>query len=125
MRLDPLPQELLETRSDEDWEHDWDDRQDERISAAVKYAKTVLSELFVIQHLGGQESDDEFMDIVDDLYNEIKNALTRQELVRAFLSVLAPKAKERSKRIISRMERDMVGVDLLPEQFKASGNKRV
>lgn len=85
---------------------------DEGLRNIQAWAKERLTEIMIARHLGGDEKDEDFMDQVDDLYDTIRNGLTRQDLVLGFLiNVNEEAAKDANDRLegFSRELREITG----------------
>ena len=86
-----LPAEQLAERDDPKWEGR---QSDQRVRDARLYALPLLVNVMAAQALGADvKDDDQFSDLVDQLYDGLRNRLTRQDLLKAFLDTLLPSAK--------------------------------
>lgn len=91
---EPLPTHILNHRNRFEliWERN-KEIDDKKVLAAREWAKAQLVELYVAQRLGARESDSDYMDRVDDLYNTIRSAFTMREVIYGFLSTIHDEAR--------------------------------
>lgn len=101
-----LPEAWLLKRSDEDWETEHSTK---RIEAARVFALPVMTRIFVIQDLWkpSVQTDDDFSALVDQLYDGVRDRLTRQDLVTAFIDPLNTLARKQAERIIVQSQREV------------------
>lgn len=104
--MSELPEELLSTRRDEEWEQAISDQ---RIRYALRWAARQLSEIFVAQSLGA--SLDDLDDRIEEVWSGIERRLTRRELVSAFVSWASGPAEQIQDRILGRAKRDLDFLD--------------
>lgn len=103
---DTLPEAWLLKRSDEDWETQ---QSTQRIDAARAFALPVMTRIFAVQELWHPDvqTDDDFSALVDQLYDGVRDRLTRQDLVAAFIDPLNPLAHKQAERIIAQSQREV------------------
>ncbi len=83
---EPLPDEWLFLRKHGERKFEREDRaKDERLREIQAWAKHMLARAIVAQDNGADEGDEQYMDLVDEMYDTIRNSLTRQDLIRGFL----------------------------------------
>lgn len=94
-RPESLPPHILNHRNRFEliWERN-KEIDDKKVLDAREWAKAQLVELYVAQRLGARESDSDYMDRVDDLYNTIRSAFTMREIIYGFLSTIHDEARE-------------------------------
>ena len=94
---DPIPEGLLLTRSDQDWELEDDDI---RIAVVREWAAALLKRVQILAEMGCTvDEDDDFSDLVDELYNGVRQRLTRQDLIRSLLLTLGEKSMSEAARV--------------------------
>lgn len=82
----PLPGPWLGQRAAREQRWEFNDRAgDKALREAQQWAKDRLIEIFIAQKIGASNEDPDFMDRVDEMYAAIRNAFTRQDLLRGFL----------------------------------------
>lgn len=75
----PLPDLYLETRKDHRWElyH-----KEERVAQVLERVEPILVRIQALMTLGADVmEDDEFSDLVDEMYRTLRDGLTRQDLL--------------------------------------------
>ena len=105
----PIPDPYLVGRSDQAWEKE---SSDVRISLVQEWAQGRLERVLQLGSLGlDPETDDEFNDLIDELYNGIRDRLTRQDLIRAMLLHLGMKLSADLEGVALKMKRDLRALD--------------
>lgn len=97
-RPEPLPYIMLSQRSvrENRWE-DSDRAGEEKLREIQDWAEEALAGLFIAQDMGGGYDDPQFVARINDLYDTIRNALTRQDLILGFTLNVRDRAQERAK----------------------------
>lgn len=98
---EPLPAEWLATRKfrESRWER-LDRAGEKKLREIQKWATEFMANIFVAQRLGANETDADYMDRVDEMYDTIRNALTRQDLLVGFLINVHDAAINRADEIL-------------------------
>lgn len=105
----PIPDAYLVGRSDQAWEKE---SSDVRISLVQEWAQGRLERVLQLGSLGlDPETDDEFNDLINELYNGIRDRLTRQDLIRAMLLHLGMKLSADLDGVALKMKRDLRALD--------------
>lgn len=98
-RPEPLPSKCLSQRSERDSKWEYADRAGEaKLREIQAWAEELLAGLFIAQELGGGYDDPQYVARLDDLYDTIRNALTRQDLLLGFLLNVQERAQKRAVR---------------------------
>lgn len=106
---DPIPAEFRALRSDSSWEHE---SSDARVALVMEWAKPLLERIQQLGSLGlDVDTDDEFNDLINEVYNGVRDRLTRQDLVRAFLLNLGQTTAPEADEVGARMKRDLRALD--------------
>lgn len=106
---EPIPDNLLAGRDDAEWELE---SSDTRIALVMDW---VAPRLERVQQLGligiNVNDDDEFSELVDEVYNGVRDRLTRQDLIRALMLSLGERTIEDSSAMADRLKRDLQALD--------------
>lgn len=103
-----LPEGWLNSRKIRECKWETNDRAgDKKLREIQAWAKEQLVGVFMAQELGGDANDPAFLDRVDALYNPIRNALTRQDLLRGFLLVVEQEAIEEANNRMREFRREL------------------
>lgn len=113
-RPEELPAKWLRQRDAREPKWEGLDRAgEEKLRDIQAWAEEELAKLFMAQALGGSPKDPAFVAQINDLYDTIRNALTRQDLIMGFLINIQNRAQENAN---ARMEdfqrelRDITGI---------------
>lgn len=103
---DTLPAEQLVQRNDPEWE---DKCSRKRIEAARVFALRVMTRILAVQMTCNPDvkTDDDFSALVDELYDGLRDRLTRQDLLMAFVEPLNKLAWPQAERIVAQVQRDL------------------
>lgn len=106
---EPIPDHLLDQREDPDWEQE---SSDTRIALVMEWAAPLLERVQTLGLIGLKvDDDDEFNELVDEVYDGVRNRLTRQDLVRALMLSLGEKLIEETTTMANQFKRDMRALD--------------
>lgn len=106
---EPIPDNLLDQRLDASWEQE---SSDTRIALAMEWAAPLLDRVQKMGLLGlSVDDDDEFSELVDEVYDGIRNRLTRQDLVRALMLSMGEKTIKESTAVIKQSRSDLRALD--------------
>lgn len=104
----PLPGAWLGQRSARERSWEFNDRAgDKALLEAQKWAKSRLTEIFIAQELGADNHDPDFMNRVDEMYRTLRNAFTRQDLIRGFLLGVEKEAIQEANNQLKGFEREL------------------
>lgn len=107
---EPIPGDLLDQRLDATWEQE---SSDTRIALAMDWAAPRLEQVQRMGLLGLTVlDDDEFSELVDELYDGVRDRLTRQDLIRALMLVMGKRTIEESSTMASKAKQDLRALDL-------------
>jgi hypothetical protein len=105
----PIPAEHLALRQDSSWEAEQDDV---RIAMVMEWAMPLLERIQQLASLGlDVKTDDEFSNMVDEVYNGVRDRLTRQDLVRALLLHMGQNTAADADEVGLKMDRDLRALD--------------
>lgn len=108
-RPEPLPGAWLGQRAarERDWEN-YNRASEEKLRNTLAWAESVMVSLFLEQDMGSlTPSDPRYGARVDDLYDTIRNSLTRQDLIVGFLSVVQASAQEKAKQQLEEFKKQL------------------
>lgn len=106
---EPIPAPFLAVRQDASWEQE---SSDTRIALVLDWAAPLLERIQKMGLLGLKtDEDDEFNDLVNEVYDGVRNRLTRQDLIRAVMLSLGEKTVEESVALASEFRRDLRALD--------------
>jgi hypothetical protein len=106
---DPLPKELLAQRHDADFEEGQDPV---RVALTLEWAEPLLVRTQAAMALGADvDTDDQFNDLVSELWDGLRDRLTRQDLLYIALLFLNHKTEPQVKELLYEMRRDMSCLD--------------
>lgn len=105
----PIPLMYRAVRLDSSWEQE---SSDIRIALVMAWAQPLLERLQQLASLGlDAETDDEFNDQINVVYNGVRDRLTRQDLIRSFLLQLGKDQAEAADEVGIRAKRDLRALD--------------
>lgn len=107
-RPEPLPGAWLGLRAARN--HAWEDynrASEEKLREIKAWAEEALVNLFIEEDLGLKKSDPAYGARVDDLYDTIRNALTRQDLIIGFLTTVQESAQRRAAEQLKEFNRQL------------------
>ncbi len=106
---EPLPKRVLKLRNDHQFES-YGSRV--RTAMAKEWAKPVLTRVLVADRLGANvKDDDQFSDLVDALYNGVRDRLTRQDLLEFYLDTISDQVRDEVDRIALAARRQTQALD--------------
>lgn len=105
-----LPQEYLDERCDAPWETD--DQSPIRVALAMEWAEPLLVAVQVAMDLGADdETDEQFNELTTNLYDGLRDRLTRQDLLYVALMFLNHKTAPVVDNIKLRQAADLAQLD--------------
>ena len=107
-RPEPLPGAWLGQRAAREriWES-YNRASEDKLREVQAWAEEALTNLFVQQDMGLDPSDPSYGARIDDLYDTIRNALTRQDLIVGFLSTVQKNAQDKAKEQVKEFRRQL------------------
>lgn len=108
---EPLPANWLRQRESSERKWEINSRASEtQLKDAQRWAKKQLTDIFIAKDLGGDANDPDFMRRVDEMYDTIRNAFTRQDLILGFLLVVQAEAAEDANYQMEGFRRELRGM---------------
>lgn len=102
---DTLPVEWLRARHDERWEMDQDIV---RVGLALEWAEPLLVRVQAAMAMGAEvEKDDQFSALTDELYNGLRQRMTRQDLLWVAMMFLNHRTEGQVDNIMYRARADL------------------
>lgn len=106
---DCLPVLNISRRRDGDWEHKSDPR---RVAVTLAWAQPLQARIQALGHLGDTlDNNPEYERLVDELYDGLRNRLTRQDLLWIALTHLAERIGNGSVALVEGMGEELEDLD--------------
>lgn len=106
---DTLPVKWLRARRDEKWEMDQDIV---RVGLALEWAEPLLVRVQAAMAMGAEmEEDDQFSALTDELYNGLRQRLTRQDLLWVAMMFLHHRTEGQVDNIMERAGADLESLE--------------
>lgn len=107
-RPEDLPAKWLRQRDAREprWEG-LDRAGEEKLRDIQAWAEEELTKLFMSQELGSDHRDPAYVARINDLYDTIRNSLTRQDLIMGFLINIQTRAQENANARMEDFQRDL------------------
>lgn len=107
-RPEPLPSRWLSQRGRSERKWELNSRASEADLLTIQaWAKDALANIFIAQDMGGNHNDPQFIERLDDLYDSIRHALTRQDLILGFLLVVQQEAQQEADDRLREFRREL------------------
>ena len=104
----PLPYAMLVERKS--LEPDWERNEVvsvEDLARAQEWALSKLTNLFIAESLGGTTEDDDFSARVDEVYDTLRDSMTRQDLIVGFLFNIYQEARAKADKQLEEFQKDL------------------